>query len=115
MIFRGRAQARFVLSSLIALSGGGGDGPSNPPGPTTPPTPPPTPSLQAVTTADLGNGWNLGNSLDVLNNDNTPHSTSQETFWGNPAVNQQLLNAIATAGFKSVRMPTVQGTSVRRS
>src|SRR5439155_26680133 len=85
-------------------SGGGGTGGGTPtPAPT--PTPTPTPSLQAVTTADLGTGWNLGNSLDALNNSASyPWTTSQETYWGNPAVNQQLFNAVAAAGCKSVRI-----------
>jgi len=41
-------------------------------------------------------GWNLGNSLEA---------TGGETNWGNPLVNQQLLNAVKAAGFKSVRIP----------
>ncbi|RZJ85529.1 MAG: glycoside hydrolase family 5 protein [Massilia sp.] len=40
--------------------------------------------------------WNLGNSLDAGGN---------ETNWGNPLVNQQLLNAVKAAGFKTVRIP----------
>ena len=41
-------------------------------------------------------GWNVGNSLDA---------TPTETSWGNPLVNQQLMNAVKAAGFKSVRIP----------
>jgi endoglucanase len=40
--------------------------------------------------------WNVGNSLDASPN---------ETNWGNPLVNQQLLNAVKAAGFKTVRLP----------
>ena len=62
--------------------------------------------LTPVTTANLGKGWNLGNSLDALNTGGRyPYTTSQETFWGNPAVNQQIFNGVAAAGFKSVRIP----------
>jgi endoglucanase len=61
--------------------------------------------LQAVTVAELGTGWNLGNSLDAVNDTGQPFTTSQETYWGNPAVNQQIFNGIAAAGFKSVRIP----------
>jgi endoglucanase len=61
--------------------------------------------LAAVTTADLGTGWNLGNALDAVNSTGIPHATSQETFWGNAAVNQQLFDGIPAAGFKSVRIP----------
>jgi endoglucanase len=112
MIFRKEVHRRVLLTSMLALTltacgggGGGGGGSTRTPTPTPTPTPAPTPSLQAVTTTDLGNGWNLGNSLDALNNSSTPHATSQETYWGNPVVSQQLLNAIAAAGFKSVRIP----------
>lgn len=41
-------------------------------------------------------GWNLGNSLDV------PDS---ETAWGNPPVNQALLDGVKAAGFDTVRIP----------
>ncbi len=40
--------------------------------------------------------WNIGNSLDASTN---------ETHWGNPLINQQLLNAVKAAGFKTVRIP----------
>jgi len=46
--------------------------------------------------AQMSPGWNVGNSLDA---------TPNETAWGNPLVNQQLLNAVKAAGFKSVRIP----------
>lgn len=46
--------------------------------------------------ASLTLGWNLGNSLDA------PES---ETAWGNPAVTQELLSAVAAAGFDAVRIP----------
>jgi aryl-phospho-beta-D-glucosidase BglC (GH1 family) len=41
-------------------------------------------------------GWNIGNSLEAINN---------ETAWGNPAVNQQLINSVKAAGFNAVRIP----------
>ena len=46
----------------------------------------------------MGVGWNLGNSLDAIGPGN-------ETAWGNPVVNQQLLNAVKAAGFDTVRLP----------
>jgi aryl-phospho-beta-D-glucosidase BglC (GH1 family) len=39
--------------------------------------------------------WNLGNTVNA---------TPTETSWGNPMVNQQLLNAVKAAGFKTVRI-----------
>jgi endoglucanase len=41
-------------------------------------------------------GWNLGNSLEAIGG---------ETAWGNPMVTQELMNAVKSAGFKSVRIP----------
>ena len=106
-----RASRRVLLSGFVALAvascGGGSSGGSAGPAPTpTPaPAPAPAPTLAAVTAADLGTGWNLGNVLDAVNGNGIPHATSQETFWGNPAANQQLFDAVAAAGFKSVRVP----------
>lgn len=51
-------------------------------------------SAELLATFDLG--WNLGNSLDVPEN---------ETAWGNPAIDAALLDAIAKAGFDVVRIP----------
>lgn len=45
---------------------------------------------------DLRFGWNLGNSLDV---------PEGEAAWGNPKVAPELLNAVAKAGFRLVRIP----------
>ncbi len=51
-------------------------------------------------------GINLGNTLEVVNGTGpTPYTSSQETYWGNPAANQAIFNAYAAAGFKSVRIP----------
>lgn len=46
--------------------------------------------------ATLGVGWNLGNSLDVPDG---------ETAWGNPKATPALMNAVAHAGFRLVRIP----------
>jgi endoglucanase len=47
-------------------------------------------------TADMGAGWNLGNSLDANPN---------ETSWGNPATTQAMITAIKQRGFKTLRIP----------
>ena len=44
----------------------------------------------------MGAGWNLGNSLEA---------TGGETAWGNPPASQALFDAVAAAGFKTVRIP----------
>jgi endoglucanase len=45
-------------------------------------------------------GWNIGNSLDAYIN-----GRASETGWGNPGINQDLLNGIKKAGFDLVRIP----------
>lgn len=51
-------------------------------------------------------GINLGNTLEAYNGTITlPATTSQETYWGNPAANQAIFDAYKAAGFKSVRIP----------
>lgn len=45
---------------------------------------------------DMGLGWNLGNTLDAVGG---------ETAWGNPPTTQAMIQAIADAGFKSMRIP----------
>jgi endoglucanase len=80
--------------SLIACGGGGGGGTTSPPPPTD------SSGMRDLTSVQLSQqmspAWNLGNSLDAGGN---------ETNWGNPLVNQQLLNAVKGAGFKTVRIP----------
>src|SRR4030042_5056965 len=41
-------------------------------------------------------GWNIGNSLEV---------PSGETGWGNPRVDQELIDAVSDAGFNTIRIP----------
>ncbi len=50
--------------------------------------------------ADLGAGWNLGNSLEANSN-----GYPSETAWGNPTVTQAMIDKVKAAGFKSVRIP----------
>lgn len=82
-------------SSSSSSSGWGGCGPSDDPTPT--PSPTPTSGRSAAdAVAEMKIGWNLGNSLDAL---------WGETAWGNPAVTQNLINAVHSAGFGVVRIP----------
>ncbi|MCD8188233.1 MAG: glycoside hydrolase family 5 protein [Ruminococcus sp.] len=50
--------------------------------------------------ADMGAGWNLGNTLEA-NSGGTPI----ETAWGNPEASQEMIDAVAEAGFNTVRVP----------
>ncbi|WJH29744.1 cellulase family glycosylhydrolase [Paenibacillus sp. CC-CFT742] len=42
-------------------------------------------------------GWNLGNSLDAVGED--------ETAWGNPRITKELIKQITKQGYKSIRIP----------
>lgn len=48
----------------------------------------------------MGAGWNLGNQLEA----NSGGSVN-ETVWGNPEVTQELITAVADAGFQTIRVP----------
>jgi endoglucanase len=45
-------------------------------------------------------GWNVGNTLDAYTN-----GRANETGWGNPRINQELLDGVKKAGFDIVRIP----------
>jgi endoglucanase len=47
-------------------------------------------------------GINIGDSFNAFNGYNQDNS---ETAWGNPVINQELLNGIAAAGFRILRIP----------
>ncbi|MGB5818185.1 MAG: glycoside hydrolase family 5 protein [Saonia sp.] len=47
--------------------------------------------------ADMGSGWNLGNTLDVEDED--------ETLWGNPLTTKEMIDAVNDRGFKTIRVP----------
>jgi len=53
------------------------------------------PTAQQVA-SQMNVGWNLGNTLEAI---------CSETAWGNPATNQQLINAVKAAGFNAIRIP----------
>ncbi len=50
--------------------------------------------------ADMGAGWNLGNSLEA-----TVDGLPSETAWNNPTVTQALIDRVQAAGFKTIRIP----------
>lgn len=47
-------------------------------------------------------GWNLGNTLDA----NGSKNLSSETSWGNPRTTKEMIDAVAAAGFNTIRIPT---------
>ncbi|MBO3731734.1 cellulase family glycosylhydrolase [Glycomyces niveus] len=50
--------------------------------------------------ADMGAGWNLGNSLEANTN-----GVPNETAWNNPTVTQSLIDSVQAAGFDTIRIP----------
>ncbi|MBR0141544.1 MAG: glycoside hydrolase family 5 protein [Ruminococcus sp.] len=48
----------------------------------------------------LGAGWNYGNTLEANSNGHP-----SETVWGNPKASQEMVNAVADAGFSTIRVP----------
>lgn len=53
--------------------------------------------------AEMGAGWNLGNTMDASGN--TASSLADETFWGNPVTTKANIDALKKAGFSSLRLP----------
>lgn len=47
--------------------------------------------------AEMTTGWNLGNTMDAKGG---------ETAWGNPVTTHEMIDAIAQAGFNTIRIPT---------
>ena len=56
-------------------------------------------------TAEMGIGWNLGNTMDATSGGRTDPK-AQETSWGNPITTPELIKAIHDKGFKTIRIPT---------
>ncbi|MDO4864702.1 MAG: cellulase family glycosylhydrolase [Ruminococcus sp.] len=62
----------------------------------------------AQTVADMGFGWNLGNSLDSYSGTVVGAnigSTSSETAWGNPATTKAMIDMVKASGVETVRVP----------
>ncbi len=53
--------------------------------------------------AEMGVGWNLGNSLDVVNDADLFNTTKTE--WGNPLPSKAVIDKVAETGFKTLRLP----------
>ncbi len=87
------------------------------PRPTSTPRPQATAPAQATTElseipewremlADMGTGWNLGNTMDAHSKNKVANEMSCETMWvGQPKVSQEMIDTVAAAGFKTIRIP----------
>lgn len=52
-------------------------------------------------TAEMGTGWNLGNTLDATGG----WGVNSETSWGNPKTTKAMIDAVKKQGFRTVRIP----------
>lgn len=62
----------------------------------------------AETVADMGFGWNLGNSFDSYSGTTIGSnigSTSSETAWGNPATTKAMIDMVKDSGVETIRVP----------
>lgn len=68
---------------------------------------PDSPQTESVEFArNLGNGWNLGNTLDACaKGSEEKKGLESEIYWGNPYTTGEMIEYIKAAGFKSVRIP----------
>ncbi len=64
-----------------------------------------TGKTSAEIVADMGFGFNVGNTLDA-DSGKVADVLLHEVAWGNPVINQQLIDGIASAGFTTIRIPT---------
>ncbi len=58
--------------------------------------------------ADMGFGFNIGNTLDA-DSGKVSDVLMHEVAWGNPVINQELVDGIVAAGFTTIRIPTTWG------
>lgn len=65
--------------------------------------------MQSMTSAqiveDMKIGWNLGNSLDCYDADNSKITGSAETYWGNPITTKEMIDKVKSGGFNAIRIP----------
>jgi endoglucanase len=57
----------------------------------------------AMIVREMGQGWNLGNTLDATGN--TANPLADETYWGNPKTGKAMIDAVRKAGFTTMRLP----------
>ena len=62
------------------------------------------PKTAAAVVADMGIGWNLGNSLDAMNK-TKGYTYDTETLWSNPVTTKKMIDKVAKSGFKAIRVP----------
>ncbi len=62
--------------------------------------------MNVVRASGIGSGWNLGNTLDANSTgDKSNKGLSTESSWGMPNTTEDMIRAVATKGFKTIRIP----------
>ena len=74
------------------------------------------PSTSLEMTRRMGNGINLGNTMEACNNGKSGGMTSEdpkyyETYWGQPVTTPEMLKAMKEAGFDTIRIPVAWMTN----
>ena len=70
-------------------------------------------------TRRMGNGINLGNTMEACNNGKLGGNTTDlpmhyETYWGQPVTTPEMLQAMKTCGFDTIRIPVAWMTNAAR-
>jgi endoglucanase len=73
---------------------------------------PQSPCLSDISAAELtrlmGNGINLGNTMEAVSAGNhipRRETSVYETMWGNPVTTQEMITGMRNAGFTTLRIP----------
>ena len=74
------------------------------------------PATSVEMTRRMGNGINLGNTMEACNNGKsggmtTDNPTYYETLWGQPVTTPEMLKAMKEAGFDTIRIPVAWMTN----
>ena len=77
------------------------------------------PATSVEMTRRMGNGINLGNTMEACNNGKsggmtTDNPTYYETLWGQPVTTPEMLKAMKEAGFDTIRIPVAWMTNATR-
>ena len=77
------------------------------------------PATSVEMTRRMGNGINLGNTMEACNNGKSGGMTTDnpkfyETYWGQPVITPEMLKAMKEAGFDTIRIPVAWMTNATR-
>ena len=77
------------------------------------------PATSVEMTRRMGNGINLGNTMEACNNGKSGGMTTDdpkhyETYWGQPVTTPEMLKAMKEAGFDTIRIPVAWMTNATR-